>query len=415
MTVRKFSLMAVVLSVCFQSAVFAQVKVGDIFPDWTAGYMDIHHINTGRGECMFAILPDGTTLMIDAGETGAGSGTAYARPDESRSPGEWMSRYMLHMMRPLPEKKLDYILLTHFHGDHMGAVQLSKKKSDKGDYMLTGVTEVGDMIPFGKIVDRNWPDYDFPRPMSNSPNMQNYIRFINCHVAGAGAKAEQFQVGSTQQFTLLKQADKYPEFEIRNLAANGVVWTGVRDNVHNYLPPLETISRGDFPDDNYCSAAIRISYGRFDYYNGGDLLNSHAFGTWRDIETPVGLAAGPLDVCEANHHAANNAMGEAFLKAVRPRVIVIQAYGINLPNTATYQRMLEYWKVYPGERDIFTTNLMEANELVIGEQRTAYLKSKQGHIVVRVHPGGDRYDIYILDDTAESFAVKAIHGTYESR
>ena len=35
------------------------------------------------------------------------------------------------MMRPLSEKKLDYILLTHFHDDHMGNIQLSNKNLTK--------------------------------------------------------------------------------------------------------------------------------------------------------------------------------------------------------------------------------------------------------------------------------------------
>jgi glyoxylase-like metal-dependent hydrolase (beta-lactamase superfamily II) len=119
------------LLVCFQTAVFSQVKVGDTYPVWSVGFMDIHHINTGRGECVFAILPDGTTLMIDAGETGASPRVTDARPDDSKSAGEWITRYISHMMRPLPEKKLDYIFLTHFHNDHMGDVKPGRNKSNK--------------------------------------------------------------------------------------------------------------------------------------------------------------------------------------------------------------------------------------------------------------------------------------------
>ena len=389
MLLRRLSFLLSLL-VCLQAAVFAQVKAGDAYPDWTTGYMDIHHINTGRGECVFAILPDGTTLMIDAGNS-----NSPARPDDSRSAGEWITRYILHMMRPLPDKKLDYIFLTHFDGDHIGSVH-----------------EVGDNIPFSKIVDRNWPDYNFPRPMSNNRSMQNYIGFVNRHIAG-GAIAEQFQVGSNRQFTLLRQADKYPEFEIRNLAANGVVWTGVHNNVRNHFPPIESISAAEFPGENQCSAAIRISYGRFDYFNGGDIVHSSAPGTWRDIETPVGQIAGPVDVCEVNHHAVYDAMGEAFLKAVRPSVFIIQALGAGHPDNRGLQRMMAQW-IYPGERDIFTTNLRESTREVVGVQRANQMKSQQGHIVVRVLPGGDRYNIYILDDSAENFTIKSIHGPYES-
>ncbi|MCE6989856.1 ComEC/Rec2 family competence protein [Dyadobacter sp. CY323] len=403
------------LLVCLQTITFAQGKVGDAWPNWTAGYMDIHHINTGKGECVFAILPDGTTMMIDAGEIAKGHHNADARPNDSRTPGEWISRYVLRMMQPLPEKKIDYIHSSHLHDDHMGSAEPGKKKSAKGNYLLSGISEVGDNIPFGKIVDRGWPDYNWPRPMTGDKNIQNHIQFIKSQIAG-GAKAEQFKAGSSKQFRLLKQADQYPEFEIRNIAVNGQVWTGTGDKVRNHFPPLERLSKEEYPTENQCSAAIRISYGNFDYFNGGDLVNSSApVGAWQNIETPVGVVTGPVEVCEANHHATYDAMGENFLMAVRPRVIVIQAWTASHPNNSTFLRMLENSKVYPGERDIFTTNLMKETLAVISERRISPIKSRQGHVVVRVHPGGGQYDIYILDDSSESFTIKAVHGPYLSR
>ena len=40
-----------------------EAKVGEPLPLWTDGCLDIHFINSGRGECAFYILPDGTTLL----------------------------------------------------------------------------------------------------------------------------------------------------------------------------------------------------------------------------------------------------------------------------------------------------------------------------------------------------------------
>ena len=34
---------------------------------WQKGWMDIHTIAVGTGECTYVIMPDGTTMMIDAG------------------------------------------------------------------------------------------------------------------------------------------------------------------------------------------------------------------------------------------------------------------------------------------------------------------------------------------------------------
>lgn len=409
MNLGKLTFLTVMLWACFITAAIAQVGVGDVYPDWKTGYLDIHHISTGKGECMFAILPDGTTMMIDAGETGTDK--RNFKPDSSRSSGEWISRYILRMMRPLSEKKLDNILLTHFHDDHMGNIRLSNKKSDKGDYILTGISEVGDLIPFGMIIDRNWPYYDYPSPMANHPNLQNYIRFVNWHVAN-GVIAGQFEVGSNQQFRLRRKADQYPEFEIRNIAANGRVWTGTNNNTHSYFPPLDQLREEEYPEENACSAAIRISYGNFDYFNGGDLVHTYSPGTWKDIETPVGLATGPVDVCVANHHA-KDAMGEGFIQAVRPQVFVIQGFALSHPDEPALRNMLSD-KIYPGKRDIFTTHLFDVNRVALGEELVSQLKSTQGHIVIRVKPGGNSFNVYILDDSSESFAIKGIYGPYES-
>ena len=37
---------------------------------WSEGTMDIHHISTGRGPAIFFILPDGTRMLVDAGDLG---------------------------------------------------------------------------------------------------------------------------------------------------------------------------------------------------------------------------------------------------------------------------------------------------------------------------------------------------------
>ena len=62
----KIKKIIIVLLLCFLPiASFAQ-KVGETLPAWEEGYMDIHHINTGSGEFDYIILPDSTTMMIDA-------------------------------------------------------------------------------------------------------------------------------------------------------------------------------------------------------------------------------------------------------------------------------------------------------------------------------------------------------------
>jgi hypothetical protein len=71
-------------------------------------------------------------------------------------------------------------------------------------------------------------------------------------------------------------------------------------------------------------------------------------------------------------------------------------------------------RLYSGPRDVFATNMLESNKQVIGEL-LGRLKSSQGHIVIRVAPGGESFRVIVLDDTSESFTVKSTHGPYLSR
>src|SRR6266496_795694 len=77
----------------------AAQAVGDVLPPWTPGTMDIHQISTGRGNSSLSILPDGTTMLLDAGElTGSSPRYVSPRPDASHTPGEWIVRYVRHML-----------------------------------------------------------------------------------------------------------------------------------------------------------------------------------------------------------------------------------------------------------------------------------------------------------------------------
>ena len=58
--------------------------------------------------------------------------------------------------------------------------------------------------------------------------------------------------------------------------------------------------------------------------------------------------------------------------------------------------------------------MIEANKIVIGPLLDR-LASSQGHILVRVAPGGASYQIIILDDAAESYRVTKVFGPFTSQ
>ena len=57
-----------------------------------------------------------------------------------------------------------------------------------------------------------------------------------------------------------------------------------------------------------------------------------------------------------------------------------------------------------------------------GEPETAWLieqfgklAATQGHVVVRVEPGGGSYRVIVLDDSKPDGAVRSVHGPFQSR
>ena len=400
---------------------FAQ-EPGDVLPKWQDGFMDIHHINTGMGDCTFFVFPDGTTMLFDAGEMDLtdprtkGPRNAKQKPDATKTPGEWIVNYLRFVQKDLPKKEIDFAAISHFHGDHMGTPHPLSHDAKYGKYKLTGITTVGEHIPIKTLLDRGWPDYNYPQPLGNAM-MKNYRSFIDWQTNNNGMTIGKFLAGQNNQITLLNNADKYPTFEVRNISANGEVWTGVANNTRANFPEIESLKahNGELPGENPCSISFRISYGKFDYYTGGDLPGILEPGEplWKDMETPVAKAVGPVEVNVLNHHGNRDAQNAFFLESLRPRVHIISVWSSDHPGNSVLRRLLNQ-HIYPGPRDIFATNMLEPNHQVIGP-RLEQLKSAQGHIVVRVSPEGESYQVIILDDSDAAYKVKATFGPYTSR
>jgi beta-lactamase superfamily II metal-dependent hydrolase len=382
-----------VVALCAPALSAAQTP-GERLPPWTPGTLDIHQVNTGGGNAAFLMLPDGTTLLIDAGDRkNVPPRATPPRPDGSRPAGEWIARYA----RAMGATGIDYGYVTHFHDDHMNAM-----------------VDVAERIPIRKLLDRGWPDYDFPAPDHSEFSAQAFIRYRD-FVKSGRVPAERLQPGRNDQIVLARDPKAYPEFEVRNIAANGEVWTGRGQETQNRFPPLGTLAREDWPTENMCSLAIRMRYGAFDYFTGGDLPGRPRPGypEWQDVETPVARAVGAVDVAVLDHHGNRDSTNTFFVATLRPRAWIIPVWSSDHPGHDVLDRMYSA-RLYPGLRDVFATNMLEPNRLVIGPLLDRLLSS-QGHIVVRVAPGGGSYRIIVLDDAAESYTVKAVHGPYDAR
>src|ERR1700743_1835741 len=114
-----------------------------VLPAWKPGVLEIHQIATNRGNSSLLILPDGTTMMVDAGAIyGTTPYLSDPLPSGRYRPGEWIGRYSKPRLDVSGLATIDAFLLTHLHGDHVGSLLTDGPLSSDGSYHLTGVSDV---------------------------------------------------------------------------------------------------------------------------------------------------------------------------------------------------------------------------------------------------------------------------------
>lgn len=402
-------------------------EIGKPLPAWKEGYLDLH---PGRGNAAFYILPDGTTVLFDAGELDptnprtTSKRNAVIRPNDTKHPYEWIAEY-IKKVSPFKEKVgIDYAVISHFHDDHFGSWYAGAPLSSGGKYALTGITGVGELIAIHRLLQR---DYNFPVSVEKVlekykgkedkyiKTWDNYFSFIKAQQQ-KGMQVMPFKAGAKSQIVLLHQAEKFQEFYVQNVKSNGLIWTGKDSSTQQHFPPINSSNAKTWPDENTLSNVMVIHYGPFTYYTGGDCSGNVFLGdaAWRDVETPVAKAVGEVDVATMDHHGNRDAVNEFQVKTFKPRVWIEQTWTADHPGHEVLIRATSPY-LYKGERNLFATNMLEANKLVIGPLVDQSYQSQQGHIVVRVLPGGKTYYVIILDDSDKEMPVKNVFSPNTSK
>ncbi len=380
-------------------------------PRWEKGFLDIHFISTGRGNSAFYVMPDGTTLLVDVGELPSnndGRGSP-AVPDSSKSAAQWVADYIQQFHPDGQKAALDYALITHYHGDHMGSAREARHMHSEGKYKLFGITELGSIVAIRKLIDRG---YDHPldfrqaakEPQSDSMRglgqFADYWKFIEYQKKTNGLVYEKFRVGSVSQLQLTKSRE-YADFTIKNLFANGDV-----ADIYDTTVAVRKFKKGEMIDENNLSCGIRISYGKFDFYTGGDIpgIGHTGEADFFSMESHAAPVIGRVDVATLNHHGNRDSQNEYFVRTLQPRVWIGQSWTVRHPGEEVLRRITSRF-VYSGERDLFTNFLHPANRTFLGSLAEEHYTSTSGHIVLRVQAKGDQYDIFILDDKTTERSV----------
>lgn len=330
-------IVCIALLVSLVAPSFAQV---DKLPAWEEGHLDIHFISTGSGNSTFILMPDGTSLLVDAGDLNQNSDRlAPPVPDQTKTPGQWIAEY-IHQVHPKgSQAELDYVLITHYHSDHIGLYLPQSETHPGGGYKLSGISEVGSIIPVKKIIDSG---DDFRRIGQNIEigdlnQLEEYRKFINYQSRANGLQYEKFRVGSYSQLKMKNKPGEYPDFIVKNLFSNGVI-SAVSDS----SIAIRKFKAGDYPPENDLSSGIRISYGLFDFYTGGDIPGIGHTGSpdTESMESLVAPVIGNIDVATLNHHGNRNSQNEFYVRTLQPRVWIGQSWTIRHPGEEVLRRIM---------------------------------------------------------------------------
>lgn len=389
------------------SGVLPLPAIGQTLGPWTPGTLEIHQISTGRGNAAFSIFPNGATLLVDAGDAGP-SPYADPMPDGTRTPAEWIVRYVRRMMAGRTAN-IDYAVVTHYHPDHLGRITGSEPQAPGGAYLQSGITHVGTVLTIGTLIDRGRA---YLQPAASDRMYANYKAFAAA--IAPKTRVETARPGRTDQIADRAGPSK-TTFSVRVVSVNDRVWTGAGETTTTRFPALETLATEDLPTENMCSVTLRIALGAFDYFTGGDMPGYPVPGApaWHDLETAVAKAMGPTDVHVVNHHGSIEEENPFFLATLRSRVMIVPAHAATHPSPDVLKRMLSK-RVYPDPRDIFIVQYREPTKAATGP-RAAQVASDHGHVVIRVDPDGSRYQVIVLDDANESYLVRSVHGPYLAR
>lgn len=377
-------------------------------------------------------MPDGTTMIIDAGGSLITEEVVAKDPDQTAAPltarPSWniststvIANYVKHFN---PNgNKVDYWLNSHFDTDHMGnfpetyasisSLSKSIQKNTEGDFYLNGINELGTLLDFKKIIDRG---YTTPIDRSGEKRFKDYIRFLNWTKTKKGTIYETAKVGHSDQLVLNYSPTLYPDFKIRILCAGGYYWTGNAEESKTYLPlgsngkPDVEAIKAIGSKENIYSVAIMLDWGKFNLFTGGDLqYNNRSVASWLDAEAPLCNVVHEVEVMKANHHGSKNANSYELLSKLSPKTLLLTPWRGTHPKIEALNDIVKASPLI----NIFATGVAKESKTAVAQYADRF-KAWDGHIVIRVAKDG-QYKVFSLDDTNEQYRVRAIYGAYQSK
>jgi len=235
----------------------------------TAKPLQIYFIDVEGGQSTLIVSPSGQSLLIDTGWPG------YEGRDADR---------IIAAAHQAGIQQLDYVLITHYHRDHVG-----------------GVPQLADGIKIATFLDHgpNMEDSEVTRT-----DYAAYERTVEGHA-----------------HVIVKPGWKLPikGIEVRFLAAGGDHITSPLPGAGDANPLCAKEPAADVDNtENARSVGVLITYGKFRFLDPADLTKKKEL----ELACPNNLV-GTVDVFLVTHHGSDSSNPRALDWALHPRVAVI--------------------------------------------------------------------------------------------
>jgi beta-lactamase superfamily II metal-dependent hydrolase len=227
--------------------------------------LDIYWIDVEGGAATLLVAPSGESLLIDTGWT-----------VDDRD-----ARRIYAATQQAGLKKIDYLVISHFHADHVGGLAVLSK-----------------LIPIGKFFDRG-----------DAIEKENQQWLDSYRTASAGKR------------TIVKQGDTIPLKGVRTLVVSSneeILSNPVRGGGPN---PLCANAERKAPagPENARGVGLLFTYGKFTFLNLIDL----DWAKEMELACPVNKL-GQVTLYQTSRHGSFDGAGApAFLGAIRPQVVVV--------------------------------------------------------------------------------------------
>lgn len=275
---------------------------------WRPGELRVTFFNTGVGESMFWVLPDGTSVLLDCGDPSIADRIVRLNPHG---------------------RDVDYLVLSHFHTDH-----------------ADGFATVAETLRFRTAIDRGWPDYREPcgLPISQPWVRENMGKLYARLAKRDGLVVEAARLGSVDQIVPRHDPDACRGLSVKTIFANGKIVR--RDgSIRDIFTPEAW--RCESQPENLMSLGHLVTWGDFRFFTGGDFCDIfREKGKYVCYDDMLAEEMETVDVAKVNHHGCDS-LSRKLVAALRPKLWTVctwEPHHMSPPTMA----LLKDRTIYPG-------------------------------------------------------------------